>query len=177
MLGWPDYAAVARGAGYWCIPVAADEERGIVQLIFYLAITDDISGRVGLVSAVPDEPPMIDHGYWEVAESGAFDPVWQALGDLLQTRALREAAACDLDSGAPLRRRLLDGLRTGAHPAGSCGIGAVVSPGLDVLGVERLSIADASVFPVHVTNNPNLMVHVIGEVAAENLLGRPIPSG
>jgi choline dehydrogenase-like flavoprotein len=65
-------------------------------------------------------------------------------------------------------------MNSGSHPAGGCGIGTVVDADLAVQGVERLTVADASVFPVHVTNNPNLTVHVVGEVAARILAGSPI---
>ena len=63
-------------------------------------------------------------------------------------------------------------MNSGQHPAGGCGIGTVVDSDLAVYGIDGLTVADASVFPVHVTNNPNLTVHVVGEVAARILTGR-----
>lgn len=58
---------------------------------------------------------------------------------------------------------------TGYHPAGTCGIGRVVGPDLKVLGVEGLSIADASVFPAMVSVNINATCMMIGLKAAELL--------
>ena len=49
---------------------------------------------------------------------------------------------------------------------GTCAIGSVVDEELRVHGVEGLLVADASVFPAHVTNNPNLTCIMVGERAA-----------
>lgn len=60
------------------------------------------------------------------------------------------------------------------HPSGTCAMGlasdAVVDPQLRVRGVERLRIADASVFPDPVSVNPCLACMAVGERAAELLL-------
>ena len=57
------------------------------------------------------------------------------------------------------------------HPAGTCRMGsdadAVVTPGLAVQGVERLWVADVSVFPRHIAGNTNATALMIGEKAAE----------
>ena len=68
--------------------------------------------------------------------------------------------------------RLRRGVLSGTHPVGGCGIGRVVGPELDLFGLERLTVADASVFPRHVSNNPNLTCHAVGERAAAILSGR-----
>jgi choline dehydrogenase len=78
----------------------------------------------------------------------------------------------DLNEGMALQERVRAGLFTGTHPAGGCEIGRVVDPDLSVYGLEGLTVADASVFPMHVTNNPNLTCHVVGEVAAARISGR-----
>jgi choline dehydrogenase len=59
------------------------------------------------------------------------------------------------------------------HPSGTCRMGApdddlaVVDPQLRVRGLEGLSIADGSVFPVMITPNPMVCTFMIGERAAE----------
>ena len=116
---------------------------------------------------------MIDHGYWAVAQNGAFESIWSDFQALLETDALRAAGARDIKPETPLRDRLLAGIGSGAHPVGGCAIGSVVDPDLAVLGIDGLTVADASVFPSHVSNNPNLTVHVVGEVAAAKLRARP----
>jgi choline dehydrogenase len=169
--GWPGLAAAARGDGWWAIPGVYDEERQIGWLGFFLALLDGPDGRISLASAAADEPPRIDHGYAALLSSGAFDGVWEDFQRLLDTAALRDAGVTDLGRDTPFGERLRDGISTGTHPVGGCAIGRVVDPQLAVYGVEGLTVADASVFPRHVTNNPNLTCHMVGEVAAAVLRG------
>jgi choline dehydrogenase len=175
MLGWPEYSVVGRGASYWSIPTAIDES-GTVAFAFFLGLLEGIHGSIALRSAAPDDPPVIDHGYWPLVETGAFERPWEDFNALLRTRALRAAGGRDARAGVGLRERLLDAVASGSHPAGGCAIGRVVSPDLEVLGVDGLTVADASVFPRHVTNNPNLTVHVVGELAAAKLRATAAPA-
>jgi choline dehydrogenase len=55
------------------------------------------------------------------------------------------------------------------HPTTTCRIGSVVNPRLEVIGVERLRVADASVMPNVVSGNTNAASIMIGEKAAEML--------
>ena len=48
----------------------------------------------------------------------------------------------------------------------------MVDPELHVHGVEGLRVADASVFPAHVSNNPNLTCLMVGEAAAARIASR-----
>jgi choline dehydrogenase-like flavoprotein len=170
-MGWPTLSTASRSSAYWGIPMTADGEAGVVALAFFLGLRDELDGRIGLASVDPTVPPVIDHGYWNLVQRGAFEPVWEDYQALLATSPFRAASAQDVLSGTSMEDRLLTMLSSGAHPAGGCGIGSVVDSDLAVMGVERLSVADASVFPLHVTNNPNLTVHVVGEVAARVLAG------
>jgi choline dehydrogenase len=168
-LGWPTNAAVARGNGWWCTPMPLDQELGLVMLGFYLSLVELEGGRIRLRSTDPGDPPVIDHRYLGVVDAGGFDQVWDDYRALLGSASFREAGAVELDDTLTPRERLIRGLATGAHPAGGCGIGTVVDPDLNVYGVEGLTIADASIFPLHVTNNPNLTCHMIGEACAAKL--------
>jgi choline dehydrogenase len=165
--GWPAFAAAARGDGWWAVPGAADEEHGIVWLAFFLALLDGPDGTVSLQSARPADPPRIDHNYRSLLGTSAFDQIRTDLERLLATDAF--AGATDLGAGTSWNERVASGLVTGTHPAGGCAMGAVVGPTLEVLGIDGLSVADASVFPAHVSNNPNLTCHMVGERAAEFL--------
>ena len=49
----------------------------------------------------------------------------------------------------------------------------MVDDELRVLGVEGLAVADSSVFPVQISNNPNLTCYMIGERFAMRLAGAP----
>jgi choline dehydrogenase-like flavoprotein len=55
------------------------------------------------------------------------------------------------------------------HPTTSCRIGSVVNSRLEVMGVEKLRVADASVMPNVVSGNTNAASIMIGEKAAEML--------
>jgi len=65
------------------------------------------------------------------------------------------------------------------HPCGTAAMGtgpdAVVDPSLRVIGVDGLSIADASVIPVIPTGNTQAAVIAVAERAADLLLGVPGP--
>ena len=76
--------------------------------------------------------------------------------------------------GAPPSDALLEDLAlhyslTVYHPTTSCRIGSVVNSRLEVMGVERLRVADASVMPNVVSGNTNAASIMIGEKAAEML--------
>lgn len=66
-----------------------------------------------------------------------------------------------------------------AHPAGSCRMGtdedAVVDASLRLRGIEGLRVADASIMPALPRGNPNLACMMIGEKAADLILGREPP--
>ncbi len=53
------------------------------------------------------------------------------------------------------------------HPCGTCSIGQVVDAKLKVRGVTGLRVADASVFPNHVSGNICSSVYAVAEKAAD----------
>ena len=63
--------------------------------------------------------------------------------------------------------------RSFMHPIGTCRMGvderSVVKPDLRVRGTEGLWVADASIFPTHITGNINATVIMVGEKAADLL--------
>jgi choline dehydrogenase len=62
---------------------------------------------------------------------------------------------------------------TAFHPAGTCRMGAaddekaVVGPDLRVRGIDRLRVADASVFPAMIGVNINITTMMVGEKCAD----------
>ena len=65
------------------------------------------------------------------------------------------------------------------HPCGTARLGrrddplAVVDPQARVIGVERLRVADSSIFPQITNGNLNAPSIMVGEKAADHILGRP----
>jgi len=63
--------------------------------------------------------------------------------------------------------------RSYMHPISTCRLGtdadAVVAPDLRVHGVERLWVADASIFPSHISGNINATTMMVGEKASDIL--------
>lgn len=66
------------------------------------------------------------------------------------------------------------------HPSCSCKMGApedpmaVVDPELKVIGIERLRVVDSSIMPSITTGNLNAPTIMIGEKAADQILGKPL---
>ena len=77
-----------------------------------------------------------------------------------------------VDDDALLAEYIIENAATIWHPVGSARMGpandpmAVVDQHLRVNGADDLRIADASVFPHHVSRNPMLTCFVVGERAA-----------
>ena len=66
------------------------------------------------------------------------------------------------------------------HPCGTCRMGArddpdaVVDPETRVIGVDRLRVADSSIFPQITNGNLNAPSIMTGEKAADHILGRGV---
>jgi choline dehydrogenase len=77
---------------------------------------------------------------------------------------------------------LREHIESAYHPCGTCRIGrrsdlmAVVDPELKVIGVEGLRVADSSVFPRITNGNLNAPSIMVGEKAADLVLGLPAPA-
>ncbi len=132
-------------------------------------------GTVRLRSADPDTPAKIDFGYFTDPEG--YDERIMVEGAKLARRVVSRPAMApwverelapgpEVVSDEALSSYLRKTANTVYHPAGTCRIGAVVDPMLRVKGVDRLRIADASVFPKMVSVNPAITVMMIGERCA-----------
>ena len=66
------------------------------------------------------------------------------------------------------------------HPCGTCRMGsvddpdAVVDPACRVIGTERLRVVDSSIFPAITNGNLNAPSIMVGEKAADHILGRTL---
>jgi choline dehydrogenase len=83
------------------------------------------------------------------------------------------------DNDADLKEYIRRNAGHRSHPVGTCRMGhdadAVVDPQLRVRGIEGLRVADASVMPEVPSGNTNLPSMMVGERAADLILGRRLP--
>lgn len=139
-------------------------------------------GVVRLRSADPAAPPLIDPRYF--SDTAGYDEQVLVEGIRIARRvaaqsplagwARRELApGPDVQSDEELGRYVRRTSNTVYHPAGTCRMGAadaddaVVDPALRVRGLERLRVADASVFPTMIGVNLCMTVMMVGERCAE----------
>lgn len=94
-------------------------------------------------------------------------------------RADLSPTPADLADDAAIDAWVRAGANTIFHPAGTCRMGSdpasVVDPALRVRGVDNLRVADASVMPTVIGGNTSAPTMMIGEKAADLILGRPAP--
>jgi choline dehydrogenase len=143
-------------------------------------------GRVSLASPDPRMAPNIDPNLLGVPED--IEPLVRGLAlarriaaapAFARYRATEVAPGSAVAGEAALAEYVRRTAVTVHHPVSSCrmGIGpdSVVDPELRVRGIERLRVADASVFPSVVGGNTNATVVMIAEKACDLMLGRPAP--
>ncbi len=88
------------------------------------------------------------------------------------TTRLSPAEEVDIASDEALLAYIREDASTVYHPTSTCTIGKVVDERLNVIGVEGLSIADASVMPYVVSGNTNAATIMVAEKASDLLLGK-----
>ncbi len=141
-------------------------------------LTPTSRGTVQLRSADPADAPVVDPAY--LADESDRKALRQGLE---QVRALFQAPALAAITGPPLYPApaaddseldafISQSLVSIWHPVGTCRIGpstsgAVVSPRLDVHGLENLFVADASVMPAITRGNTHAPTIAIAEKAAD----------
>ena len=144
-------------------------------------------GTVTLKSADPREKPAIHFNYmshpddWvemracvrltrEIFQQPAFAPY--------RGREIQPGADCVTDEAIDVF--IADKVESALHPSCTCKMGkatdpmAVVDPELRVIGVEGLRVVDSSVMPSITTGNLNAPTIMIGEKAADHILGKPL---
>ncbi|EAQ04279.1 choline dehydrogenase [Pseudooceanicola batsensis HTCC2597] len=147
-------------------------------------------GTVTLRSRDPDDAPVIRFNYmshekdWadfrtcirltrRIFAQPAFAPYYK--------HEIQPGAAAQSDEA--LNDFIRDHVESAYHPCGTARMGraddpgAVVDPETRVIGVDRLRLADSSVFPRITNGNLNAPSIMVGEKAADHILGRtPLPA-
>jgi choline dehydrogenase len=128
------------------------------------------TGRVTLASAVPTEPPLVEHGF--LADERDVATLVRAFGvvrELAETEPLASLLGAELRPGADadLEEYVRAEVRGFFHPVGTCAIGSVVDAHGRVRGVDNLVVADASIMPTVPRANTNLTTVALAEMIAE----------
>jgi choline dehydrogenase len=166
--------ADSNGEPPWqAFAVPIDEVEGSAGIAICLN-RQDSQGSVQIPDSNPESDPIINHRYATVeSDIARFAEAFDFCRALLGTRAFTRAKAREAIPGQNVRDALATNVETSFHPVGTCKMGpdgdetAVVDHRLMLRGLTNLMVADASVFPDHIMNNPNLTCFVIGERAAE----------
>ncbi len=144
-------------------------------------------GTVRLASPDPQTPPLIDPRYFDVpADASVMVAGLRAVMGIAHRAPFADylgrsylPASDDLDrlDDAALEEHVRRWSATAYHPVGTCamgtGHGSVVNSDLEVHGVERLRVVDASVMPTVISGNTNAPTVMIAEKAAERIGQRP----
>ena len=144
-------------------------------------------GHVRLASADPREKPRIRFNYMSHAED------WAEMRACLRlTREIFGQAAFDPYRGgelspgaevtgdADIDAFIAAKVESAYHPCGTCKMGAVddplavVDPETRMIGVEGLRVVDSAIIPRITNGNLNAPTIMIGEKAADHILGRPL---
>jgi choline dehydrogenase len=137
-------------------------------------VAPDSRGTVRLASADPEAAPLIDPGF--LTDSRDTDRLEAGLEIVRQAgasaafdefRAAEVWPGPEVTTSGGLREYIRRGVGSYYHPAGTCGMGAVVDAELRVHGIAGLRVADASVIPVIPNAHPNATVLAIAEKAAD----------
>ena len=145
-------------------------------------VNPESRGWIGLRSADPARAPLIQPNYLQDgADCRTTIAGIRMVRDVVAQPAFaayrgRELAPGDaVQSDAELTAWLRANAMTTFHPVGTCRMGndkmAVVDGRLAVRGITGLRVADASVMPIIISGNTNAPAIMIGEKAAEFILG------
>ena len=149
--------------------------------VFSTLIYPKSRGTLRLASADPTAAPLIDYNYLSEPDdvkllSEGTEMARAIMASSVFGGAVKEEVypgpAVTRDNPEEIRRRAVSVM----HAVGTCRMGvderAVVNPDLTVRGVSGLRVVDASIMPSITGGNTNAPCYMIGERAADFILGR-----
>jgi choline dehydrogenase len=172
------------------LPIAFGEDlkplKGHSFQIHITMLRAESRGRIELASADAADKPRISFRYFsDPRDILTLRDAVKLTRELIRQPALAQYAGEEIQPGAAVQSDeqieawIRQAVATAYHPSCSCRMGgendaqAVLSPDLKVRGIEGLRVADASVMPVVTSSNTNAPTIMIGEKAADMILGRP----
>lgn len=147
-------------------------------------------GAVTLASADPKAPPKILFNYMSHPDDWEeFRACIRLTREVFQQQAMQPFVKAEIQPGpdvvtdAKIDAFIREHAESAFHPCGTARMGreddpmAVVDSECRVIGVEGLRVADSSIFPQVTNGNLNAPSIMVGEKAADHILGRtPLPA-
>ncbi|MEX3016042.1 choline dehydrogenase [Gymnodinialimonas hymeniacidonis] len=146
-------------------------------------------GEITLRSADPVEAPRIQFNYMSTEQDWQdFRRAIRLTREIFQTDPIAQYVDYEIQPGEDAQSdEALDAVirehaESAYHPCGTARMGrrddrtAVVDPENRVIGVDGLRLADSSIFPLIPNGNLNAPSVMVGEKAADHILGRSLPS-
>ncbi len=143
-------------------------------------------GRVALKGPDPATPPSILFNYMSHEQDWIeFRKAIRLTREIMAQPPMQPFAGDEILPGvdatddAALDDAIREHAESAYHPCGTCRMGrrddpgAVVDPEARVIGVDGLRLADSSIFPQITNGNTNAPSIMVGEKAADHILGRP----
>lgn len=146
-------------------------------------------GQVTLASSDPDDAPKIAFNYMSHADDWEdFRTCIRLTREIFGQKAFAPYAKHEIQPGeavqadAQLDAFIAEHAESAYHPCGTARMGraddpmAVVDPEARVIGTQNLRLADSSIFPRITNGNLNAPSIMVGEKAADHILGKvPLP--
>ena len=144
-------------------------------------------GYVTLRSSDPKEPPKIQFNYMSHETDWAdFRNCIRLTREIFSQPAFEPFADSEISPGKEVQSDeqlndfIRDNVESAYHPCGTCKMGdksdpmSVVDSETRVIGVDKLRVADSSIFPQITNGNLNAPSIMVGEKASDHILGKDL---